>query len=214
MVIGSITILRDITEVKKIREQLVAQDRLASIGQLVSGVAHELNNPLTSVIGFSELILENEVPEELKENLTYVYTEAQRASRIVKDLLTFARKHAPVRQASDINSIIEDVLRLRAYDEKISNIAVVRQMDPDIPQIMVDYYQLQQVIFNIVINAEFFMTEAHKQGTLTVKTEKGARERYELQSPMMVRASQRKTSARCSNRFIRPKKWARGRGWD
>jgi two-component system, NtrC family, sensor kinase len=90
----------------------------------------------------------------------------------VQDLLTFARKHAPVRQISNINNIIEDVLRLRAYDEKFDNIQVIREFDPDLPQIMVDYYQIQQVIINIIINAEYFMKEAHKKGKLTIKTKK------------------------------------------
>jgi PAS domain S-box-containing protein len=170
--IGSVITVRDVTETRKIQQQLLAQDRLASIGQLVSGIAHEINNPLTTIIGFSQLVLEQELPEGLKENISMVYKEAQRTARIVKDLLTFARKHIPVKQMSDINRIIEDVLRLRDYDEKINNIEVVRELDPNLPQIMVDYYQMQQVFLNIIINAEYFMTATNKCGKLTVKTEK------------------------------------------
>ena len=91
---GSIIVNRDVTQQKRIEEQLIMTDRLASIGELASGIAHELNNPLTSVIGFSQLLMEGDVPENIKEDLSTVYSEAQRAAAIVKNLLTFARKHA------------------------------------------------------------------------------------------------------------------------
>jgi signal transduction histidine kinase len=117
------------------------------------------------------LLIEREVPDDIREDLKLIYNEAQRAASVTKDLLTFARKHAPVRQPNQINSIIEDVLELRAYVHEMSNIDVVRNLTADLPQIMVDYFQMQQVFLNIIINAEYFMTEAHNGGTLTVTTE-------------------------------------------
>ena len=90
----------------------------------------------------------------------------------MKNLLAFARKHAPVKQLVDINSIIEKVLELRAYEQRVSNIKVITQFAPDLPEVMVDYFQLQQVFLNIVINAEYFMIEAHNRGTLTITTER------------------------------------------
>jgi signal transduction histidine kinase len=152
-------------------EQLIVTDRLASIGELSSGIAHELNNPLTSVIGFSQLLMEGNVPDEMKENLTTIYSEAQRAAVIVKNLLTFARKHAPVKQLTQVNTVIESVMRLRAYEEKVNNIEVERHMANNIPEIMIDSFQMQQVFLNIVVNAEFAMLEAHKRGKLTITTE-------------------------------------------
>jgi PAS domain S-box-containing protein len=162
----------DITEQKQQREQLIMTDRLASLGELAAGTAHELNNPLTSIIGFSQLLMEKEVPDDISEDLKLINNEAQRAASVTKNLLTFARKHAPVKQLNQINSIIEDVLELRAYEHKVKSIEVKRYLAPDLPQIMVDYFQIQQVFINIVINAEYFMNEAHNNGTLTITTTK------------------------------------------
>jgi len=147
-------------------------DRLASIGELAAGTAHELNNPLTSVIGFSQLLMEKDIPDDIHEDLELIYNEAQRAANVTKSLLTFGRKHAPVKQPNQINNIIEDVLKLRAYEHKVNGIEVKRRLAPDLPEIMVDYFQMQQVFLNIIINAEYFMTEARNRGTLTINTKK------------------------------------------
>ena len=162
----------DITEQKRQRERLMVTDRLASLGELAAGTAHELNNPLTSIIGFSQLLMEKESPDDIREDLKLINNEAQRAVKVTRDLLTFARKHAPVKQHNQINNIIEDVLELRAYLQKTNGIEVERQLDPDLPEIMVDYFQIQQVLLNIIINAEYFMTQAHNKGTLTITTKK------------------------------------------
>jgi two-component system NtrC family sensor kinase len=162
----------DITEQKRQNERLMMTDRLASLGELASGTAHELNNPLTSIIGFSQLLMEREVPDDILEDLKLICSEAQRAASVTKNLLTFARKHAPVKQPTQINNIIEDALKLRAYEHKANSIEAERQLDPDLPEIMVDYFQMQQVFLNIIINAEYFMIEAHKRGTLTITTKK------------------------------------------
>jgi PAS domain S-box-containing protein len=168
--VGTVHITRDITEQKRQNERLMMTDRLASLGELAAGTAHELNNPLTSIIGFSQLLLEKEVPDDIREDLKLINTEAQRAANVTKNLLTFARKHAPVKQRSNINNTIEDVLKLRAYEHKANGINVERELAPNLPEIMVDYFQMQQVFLNIIINAEYFMTEAHKGGTLTIAT--------------------------------------------
>ncbi|MFC1893220.1 PAS domain S-box protein [Chloroflexota bacterium] len=169
---GSVHITRDVTERKHMEEQLIMTDRLASIGELASGIAHELNNPLTSVIGFSQLMMEGNTPDEIKEDLGIVCSEAQRASNIVKNLLTFARKHTPVKQLSRLNAIIEDVLRLRAYEQRVNNIEVEKQLATDLGEIIVDYFQLQQVFLNIIVNAENAMLEAHGKGKLVITTER------------------------------------------
>jgi PAS domain S-box-containing protein len=169
-VIGVVHIARDVTQYKQMEQQLIMTDRLASIGELVSGIAHELNNPLTSVIGFSELLKEADIPQEIKEDLDTISSEAGRAANIVRNLLTFARKHDPVRQQSQINSIIDDVLKLRAYEHKVNNISILKDLAKDLPEIMVDYFQIQQVFLNIVVNAEQAMLEAHKGGTLLITT--------------------------------------------
>jgi PAS domain S-box-containing protein len=169
---GTVLVARDVTQQKRMEEQLILTDRLASIGELSSGIAHELNNPLTSVIGFSQLLMEGDVPANMKEDLGIVYNEAQRAAAIVKNLLTFARKHAPVKQLSQVNTVIEDVLRLRAYEQKVNNIEIENRLVSDLPEIMIDNFQMQQVFLNIMVNAEFAMQEAHHKGKLVITTEK------------------------------------------
>jgi signal transduction histidine kinase len=127
---------------------------------------------LTSVIGFSQLLMQGNIPDNIKEDLGIIYSEAQRAAVIVKNLLTFARKHAPVTQLGQVNIVIEDVLRLRAYEERVNNIEVDKHLAPDIPEIMMDPFQIQQVFLNIVVNAEFAMLEEHQRGKLIITSEK------------------------------------------
>jgi len=170
-VVASVRVARDITERKRMEEQLITTDRLASIGELAAGIAHELNNPLTSVIGFSQLLLGRDVADDVKKDIEVVYSEAQRAAGVVNSLLTFARKHSSVKQLVNINSVIEKVLELRAYEQKVSNIQVITRFASDLPVTAADYFQLQQAFLNIIINAEYFMIEAHKRGTLTITTE-------------------------------------------
>ncbi|MGD9393886.1 MAG: PAS domain S-box protein [Dehalococcoidia bacterium] len=169
---GYVGINRDITERRQMQEQLVITDRLASVGELAAGIAHELNNPLTGVIGFSQLLLDKEMPDDIKQDVKVVNSEARRASQVVKNLLTFARKHAAAKEQVSINDIINKVLELRAYEQNLENIKVTTRFDPELPEVMVDYFQLQQVFLNIIINAEYFMKEAHHGGELTITTEK------------------------------------------
>ncbi len=166
-----ISFIRDITERKKMHEQLIAQDRLASLGELTAGVAHELNNPLTSVVGFSELLLEQNLSTDIKDDLDIVHSEAQRAARIVDNLLTFARKQHEGKSLTDINEVIRKTMELRINEQKNNNIKAIIRLAPDLPEIMGSAFQLQQVFLNIIINAEFFMLEAHRKGTLTIVTE-------------------------------------------
>jgi len=163
--------IRDISERRKMEEQLIVTDRLASIGELASGVAHELNNPLTGIIGFSELLLKKNISEEIKEDLEVINREAQRTAQIVRNLLTFARRHETTKEPVDINQAILSVLDLRAYEQKVHDIEVVASFDPNLPKITADLFRLQQVFVNIIINAEHFMTETHGRGTLTITTE-------------------------------------------
>ena len=163
---------QELHERKQMEEKLIMTDRLASIGEMAAGVAHELNNPLTGVIGFAELLLEKDVPDDIREDIAIIHHEAKRVAEVVKNLLTFARRHPPSKQPVDINTVIAGVLGLRAYEQKVSNIQVVTHFAPDLPEVVADHFQLQQVFFNIITNAEYFMTEAHHKGTLTITTER------------------------------------------
>ena len=145
-------------------------DRLASIGQLTSGIAHEINNPLTGVIGFSELLLEKDLPDEIKEDLGIISKEAKRAANVIKGLLTFVRSKGTEKDLVDINSIIQEVLKLRAYEQRLSNIEVKAQFAPDLPRVIGNGAQMQQVFMNLIINAEQAMIETHGRGRLKVIT--------------------------------------------
>jgi signal transduction histidine kinase len=171
-VVSCLEIARNITTRKKIQEQLVLTDRLASIGQLAAGMAHELNNPLTGVIGFSELLLGKDLPEDVKEDLVTIDKEARRAANVVKGLLTFTRDQGAEKTLLDINNIIQRVLQLRSYEQKASNIEVETRFAADLPKVTGNIAQLQHVFLNIIINAEQAMIGAHGGGKLTITTER------------------------------------------
>jgi PAS domain S-box-containing protein len=161
-------ILTDITEEQARQERLHLTHRLASVGEMASGIAHELNNPLTGIIGLSELLVNEDVPDEIKEDLTAINSEAKRAAVVVKNMLSFARKHSSVKQPVQVNKVIEDVLALRYHEHKNHGIQVIKELAGDLPEITADPFQIQQVFINIVLNAEQAMAEARGKGTLTV----------------------------------------------
>jgi two-component system NtrC family sensor kinase len=164
-------ILNDITDERLRQDRLYFTDRMASIGQMAAGIAHELNNPLTGIIGLSQLLLENGIPDETKEDIGSIFSEAQRAAGIVRGLLAFSRRQASVKQSVQANDVLEEVLKLRSYEHKIKNIQVITKFDPALPEILADRLQIQQVFMNIVLNAHDAMLEAHNQGTLIIATE-------------------------------------------
>jgi PAS domain S-box-containing protein len=177
-VVGVLGVFYDITERKRweaerkeIEQKAQLASRLSTVGEMASGIAHEINNPLTSVIGFSQLLMQKDVPGDVKEYARIISDGAERVASIVKGLLTFARQQKPERVCADINQIIKTTLQLRAYEMETGNIEVVTQFDPDLPCTTADAGQLQQVFLNIIINAETEMSLAHGKGKLLVKTE-------------------------------------------
>lgn len=164
-------VCRDITERKQMQEKLVITDRLASIGELSAGIAHELNNPLTSVIGLSDMLLEENLTDETRKDVELMSKEANRMADVVKNMLVFARRHPTVKQQMDINSIIIKTLEMRIYEHKLTNIQVIKRFAAGLPEIEVDYFQLQQVFMNIITNAEYFLKEANRGGVITITTE-------------------------------------------
>ena len=150
-------------------DRLLQSEKMALMGQVVAGIAHELNNPLTIVIGHTELMLGENVDDRMKQPLSRVHDGAQRASKIVRNLLTFARQQKPERKPTDINSVIMKTVELRAYELKVSNIDLVTELSP-VPQTMTDAHQLQQVFLNLIVNSEHAMLEAHGKGKLTIRS--------------------------------------------
>jgi PAS domain S-box-containing protein len=179
-IIGTLSSGEDITERKRMEEErkeleqkAQLSSRLASIGELASGVAHEINNPLTGIIGYAQFLLAREdIPEDVREDLKIINEGAQRVSSIVRRLSAFARQTKPQRTHVDINGLISSVLQLRAYDLSASNVQVTADLAPDLPITTADAGQLQQVFLNLITNAEMEMKLAHGKGKLIITTKK------------------------------------------
>jgi two-component system NtrC family sensor kinase len=152
---GSVVILiEDVTEQQRLEAQIIQSDKMASIGQLVSGVAHELNNPLTSITGLAELLLERPPHPELpREHLRIIYDQAERAGRIVRNLLTFARKGVEEKTAVDLREVVARTSLLITYELQLHGIELESDLSPDAAVVLGDRYELQQVLLNLVTNA-------------------------------------------------------------
>ena len=152
---GSVVILiEDVTEQRLLEAQIIQSDKMASIGQLVSGVAHELNNPLTSIAGLAELLLERPPHPELpREHLRVIHDQAERAGRIVRNLLTFARKGVPEKTAVDLREVVARTSLLITYELQLHGIELDTDLSPDATVVEGDRYELQQVLLNLVTNA-------------------------------------------------------------
>ncbi len=167
---GMVHTVRDVTEEKALRAQLLQTEKLAAVGQLVSGVAHELNNPLTSVMGYSQLLLASDVAPEIKEDLRTIHHEAQRSAKIIDNLLTFARKETAEKRYCDINQILRDTMELRSYQLKVDNVQLTRELDEGLPWTMAAPHQLQQVFLNLINNAHQALMESDGPRRLVVRS--------------------------------------------
>jgi two-component system, cell cycle sensor histidine kinase and response regulator CckA len=171
-------LIRDVSERKKLDDetrdlyhQLLQTEKMAALGQTISGVAHELNNPLATILTWAERLSKRApVDDQIRRGLEAILSESERAARIVRNLLTFARKRQTTRAMVDVNQVVRETLALRAHDQRLSNVTVIDALAAGLPPVFADGYQLQQVLLNLVINAEQAMLGAHGRGMLVVRT--------------------------------------------
>jgi len=171
-------LFRDVSERKKLDDetrdiyhQLLQAEKMAALGQTISGVAHELNNPLATILTWAER-LSQRTPHDptIRRGLEVILGEAERSARIVRNLLTFARKRQTTRGMIDINQVVRETLALRAYEQRVTNIMVIDALAAGLPPVFADAHQIKQVLLNLVINAEQAMLSAHGRGVLVVRT--------------------------------------------
>jgi nitrogen-specific signal transduction histidine kinase/BarA-like signal transduction histidine kinase len=170
-------LVRDVSERKRLDDQsrdlyqqLLQAEKMAALGQTISGVAHELNNPLATILSWAERLSEKAVDDATRRGLDVILGESERAARIVRNLLTFARKRQSTRSLIDLNQVVRDTMALRAYEQRLSNIDVVAALASGLPPVFADAHQIQQVLLNLMINAEQAMLGAHGRGSLVIRT--------------------------------------------
>jgi len=172
-ILGVVISVRDITVEKKLEQQIILTERLAAMGQMIGGFAHELNNPLTSILGLSEMLQEAEIAEASKKQLMMMHNQARRATEIVQNLMYFSRPPAPGKTRVNLGEIVQRTLHLQAYALRKSNITVDYLPEPSLPAVAGDPNQLIQVFLALVLNAEQAIREVRGKGTLRIRMGKG-----------------------------------------
>jgi len=166
-----VAVMTDITDVATLQAKLMHAEKMAAVGQLVSGVAHEVNNPLTAIMGFADLLLENpELGGDVKADLQVIVQESQRTREIVQNLLSFARQTPPEKQPVNVNHVLRRTITLRSYDLANHGIDIAEQFDATLPEVIGDAHQLQQVFLNILNNACDAVRETGRRGKIVVAT--------------------------------------------
>ena len=166
-----VVVMTDITDAALLQAKLAHAEKMATIGRLVSGVAHEVNNPLAAILGFTDLLLENpEVPPSAREDLQIILHETQRTKEIVQDLLSFARQKPAQREAIQLNTILRQTIKLRSYDFASHGVEVSEEFDENLENAMGDAQQLQQVFLNILNNAYDAIQESGNRGKIRIRT--------------------------------------------
>jgi signal transduction histidine kinase len=159
--------VQDVTEMKKMEEQMMHSEKLASLGRLTAGIAHEIGNPLTSVFSFVQILKDMEQDEFKKESLGTIYFHINRIGEILKQLSGFSKMPMVDLREWNINNLIETSLSLIQYDKRAKEITIIRDLSPDLPEITTDGGQLSQVFVNVILNAVDAMPEG---GILTIRS--------------------------------------------
>ena len=172
VIIGMDITSRKLTEqlLRESEEQLREASRMASIGQLAAGVAHEINNPLTIIMGASETLMDQDLPEKTRSQIEKVHSEADRSAKIVQSLLSFARRREPEKEYLDLTGVIRKALEMKAHEFNVANIYVTNKTVSDLPRTMADSYQLMEVFLNLLNNAQQVLTEATGGGEIVIES--------------------------------------------
>jgi PAS domain S-box-containing protein len=170
---GVVASVRDITVEKKLEQQIIQSERLAAMGQMIAGFAHELNNPLTSILGISEMLQEAEITETMRKQLVMMHGQARRAAEIVQNLMYFSRPPAPGKTSLNLNELVQRTLHLHAYSLRKNNITVDFVPEATLPPVVGDSNQLMQVFLNLILNAEQAIREVRDKGTLHIRLGRG-----------------------------------------
>jgi PAS domain S-box-containing protein len=173
-VYGTVGIVQNITELKAARGHLAQAEKLTALGEVVSGVAHELNNPLAGVLGYAQLLMRAPMEARQQRSVERILDAALRCQRIVQNLLAFSRRYPSEKRYLGLNGLIEKTLDIKEYDLRGNRIRVVRDLQPDLPKTMLDFNQMQQVLLNLINNAQYAMASHGGQGTLAVMTREAA----------------------------------------
>ncbi len=156
-------------DLRRTQEQLLQSEKMSAVGQLIAGVAHELNNPLTAILGYAQLLESEGLGERAADFVSKLFKQAQRTHRVVQNLLSFARQRKPQKEQVDICKVLDETLALRDYDLKVNDIRVEREIESPIPAVTADPHQLEQVFLNIINNGVDAMLESGRTGTLKVR---------------------------------------------
>src|SRR5207249_4378991 len=158
-------------QISDTQEEVIQNEKMVALGSLLSGVAHELNNPLCAVLGYGQLLQQDDLPPKLRKGVEVIVREGERAARIVADLLRFARREKPEKRLLGLSGVLLKTLDRKSYEMKSSRIEVVTDLDPRLPLVLGDYKQLQAVFTNLITNAQQAMFDHRGHGTLTIKGE-------------------------------------------
>jgi signal transduction histidine kinase len=170
-------VMRDVTTRRKLQDQardlyhqLSQAEKMAALGQTISGVAHELNNPLATILACVERLAGGRLDDRTRRDVDAIHNAAERAARIVRSLQTFARKRHTTRTRVDLNQVVQDTIALRAFEQRAGNIAIIQALAAGLPPVFADPHQIQQVLLNLMVNAEQAMIDAHGRGTLVLRS--------------------------------------------